>query len=63
MRVTSGEIRVYPTVSFEAKRSAYLDPIRHDPEFAPWNFREIPTDFEFLRGSNSYLSISRRPGS
>lgn len=63
MRITAGEIRIYPTVSFEARRSRYLDQIVRESEFATWKFKEVATDFEFLWRSNSYLSISRRSGS
>jgi SAM-dependent methyltransferase len=60
MRVTRGEIRIYPIVTFEAERSRYLSSVRGEPEFASWSFEEVPTDFEFLRNSNSYLKIRRR---
>jgi hypothetical protein len=60
MRITRGEIRIYPTVTFEAQRSRFLDGIVKEPEFSAWKFQEVATDFEFLRGSNSYLSISRQ---
>ena len=56
IRVTSGEARIYPIVTFEATRSAFLDRLRED--FSSLRFREVETDFEFLRGSNYYLSIT-----
>jgi hypothetical protein len=59
-RVTRDEVRIYPTVTFEARRSTYLDRIKVDPALGHLEFREVPTDFEFLVGSNSYLSIRRR---
>ena len=55
MRVTSGEARIYPIVTFEAKRSTFLDRLPED--FPSLHFEEVKTDFEFLRGSNYYLSI------
>jgi hypothetical protein len=58
MRVTSGEIRIYPIVTFEAEPSKYLQRIRNEPEFKAWKFEVIPTDFEFLRGSNCYLRLT-----
>ncbi len=60
MRVTRGEVRVYPVVSFEAKRSVYLDRLRSDRELAAFAFEEVRTDFEFLLNSNYYLRITRR---
>ena len=57
MRVTKGEARVYPLVSFEAKRCSYLDPLQHDPDLRHLRFEEVTTDFEFLANSNSFLRI------
>jgi hypothetical protein len=58
MRITSQEIRIYPIVTFEAEPSNYLRRVRAEAEFAPWKFEVVPTDFEFLRGSNCYLRIT-----
>jgi ubiquinone/menaquinone biosynthesis C-methylase UbiE len=56
MRVTRGEARIYPTVSFEAKPSKYLAKLGEDlPEF---HVEVIDTDFEFLRNSNNFLRIT-----
>jgi len=60
MRVTKGEARFYPLVSFEAKRCRYLDPLKHDPELRHLRFAEVTTDFEFLADSNSFLRIQHR---
>lgn len=60
MHVTKGEARIYPLVSFEAKRCAYLDPLRNDPDLRHLRFEEITTDFEFLVNSNSFLKIQHR---
>ena len=59
MRVTRGEARVYPIVTFEAVRSSYLDRLRQDHELRHFAFELVPTDFEFLINSNSYLRIFR----
>ncbi len=59
MRVTRGEARIYPTVTFEAEPSEYLARLRRDPMLKEFALCEVATDFEFLRGSNSYLSIRR----
>ena len=60
MRVTRGEARIYPLVTFETTRSSYLDSLLNDAELRHLKFEEVPTDFEFLVGSNSYLRISHR---
>lgn len=59
LRITRGEIRVYPTVTFEAEPSKCLERVRNDPAFENCRFEVVPTDFEFLRGSNCYLRITK----
>lgn len=60
MRVTRGEARIYPTVTFEAQLSEYLPMLQSDPALNAFEFTEIETDFEFLVNSNSYLRVTRR---
>jgi hypothetical protein len=60
MRVTRGEARIYPTVTFEAQPSEYVPMLRSDPALKRFEFTEIKTDFEFLVGSNSFLRVRRR---
>ena len=55
MRVTRGEARLYPVVTFEARRSQYLDRLKADPDMRHLGFEEVLTDFEFLLNSNYYL--------
>ena len=60
MRVTRGEARMYPLVSFEAVRCSYLDQLKNDPALKEFGFEEVRTDFEFLSNSNFYLRVFRR---
>lgn len=60
MRVTRGEARFYPLVSFEATRCRYVEQLRNDPDLRQFSFEEVTTDFEFLAGSNNFLRV--RPG-
>lgn len=60
MRVTQGEVRCYPIVTFEAQRSRHLSRLAEDPALRHLQFDEVETDFEFLIGSNRYLRIRRR---
>jgi SAM-dependent methyltransferase len=60
MRVTRGEARLYPLVSFEARRCSYLDPLKNDPDLRHLTFEEVETDFEFLVGSNWFLRVRHR---
>jgi len=57
MRVTSGEARLYPGVTFEARRCTYLDRLKEDPDMRHLGFEEVQTDFEFLVNSNYYLRV------
>lgn len=57
MRVTRSEVRIYPTVTFEAEPSEYVARLQSDPACRNFSFEEVRTDFEFLVGSNSFLRI------
>ena len=59
MRVTRGEARIYPTVTFEAQASDYIPMMRADPALRQLAFTEVKTNFEFLVDSNSYLRVMR----
>jgi hypothetical protein len=59
MRVTRGEARVYPIVTFEAARSSYLERLQNDPLLRHCGFEEVRTDFEFLINSDCYLRVCR----
>ncbi len=60
LRVTSHEARFYPLVNFRAERSHFLEKIKVDPAFKDFQFEEVATDFEFLKGSNVFLRVKRR---
>jgi hypothetical protein len=60
MRVTRGEARIYPTVTFEAQPSEYVPMLCSDPALQRFEFTEIKTDFEFVVNSNSFLRVRRR---
>ena len=60
MRVTGGEARLYPIVSFEAVRCGYLDRLKQDGALQHLGFEEVQTDFEFLLNSNYYLRVFHR---
>ena len=57
MRVTRGEARIYPTVTFEAQPSEYIPMLQSDPTLKAFEFTEIKTNFEFLVNSNSFLHV------
>ena len=59
MRVTRGEARLYPIVSFEAQRCRYIEQLQADSDLRHLQFEIVKTDFEFLLNSNFYLSVRR----
>ena len=59
MRVTRGEARIYPTVTFEAHPSDYIPVLQSDLALQRFTFTEIETDFEFLVNSNFFLRVTR----
>lgn len=59
-RVTRGEVRIYPTVTFEAERSSYIPKLLKDAALAGLRFDQVKTDFEFLLNSNSFLRVTAR---
>jgi len=61
MRVTRAELRIYPTVTFEAEPSPYLPRLQADPLCRGLTFELIPTHFEFLAHSNTYLRVTPAP--
>jgi hypothetical protein len=62
-RVTSGEVRIYPIVTFEGVESKYLKQLVNDPDLQELEFDVRKTDFEFLRDSNYVLIIRKKiPG-
>lgn len=56
MRVTAGEARIYPTVTFEAQPSQYIARLQDD--LPNLRFELVATSFEFLRNSNNFLRIT-----
>lgn len=60
MRVTRGEVRIYPLVTFETQQSAYVAQMMSDPTLGCFRFEIVPVEFEFLRNANSCLRVSHR---
>jgi ubiquinone/menaquinone biosynthesis C-methylase UbiE len=56
-RVSSGEVRIYPIVTFEGVRSQYVEQLMNDSELRHLKFEIRQTDFEFLVNSNHVLII------
>jgi hypothetical protein len=58
-RVTSGEIRIYPLMSYELTRSRYLEKLFNDESCHHLHFEIKKVDFEFLNKANEMLIIRK----
>lgn len=51
------EVRIYPTVTFEAEQSEYFKALPRSQKLKGAFFESVQTDFEFLLNSNSFLRV------
>ena len=59
IRLTSGEIRIFPITNFEGRRSVYLEYLFEDDRFKGMKFEIKKTGYEFLKGANEILIIRK----
>lgn len=59
MRVTSDEIRIFPLVDLSCKRYEQLDRLILEIGSRGWNTEELQVPYEFQKGANSMLRITR----
>jgi hypothetical protein len=57
VRITKGEIRIFPIVNLRWKRSGFVDMFLKDPVFSRYDRQIVKVDFEFVRGGNEMLII------
>jgi hypothetical protein len=57
VRITKGEIRIFPIVNLRWKRSGFVDLFLKDPVFSKYDRQIVRVDFEFIRGGNEMLII------
>jgi len=57
IRITSGEIRIFPIVNLRYNRSSFVDKLREDPEFKDHQMEIHRVDYEFLKNGNEMLKI------
>ena len=62
LRITSGEVRIYPITNLRGERCVYVDQLTADPLFAEYEFECVRVDHEFLRNANEMLCIRRAAG-
>lgn len=61
LRITWEEIRIFPLISLDGMRSRFLEPLVHDSVLAGCWTTIRAVDYEFMRGGNEMLVISKRP--
>ncbi|MRN52608.1 SAM-dependent methyltransferase [Paenibacillus monticola] len=59
MRVTQGEIRIFPLVDLSGKRYEHLDSLMEYIISQGWSVEEIKVPYEFQKGANQMLRITR----
>ena len=57
IRITSGEIRIFPIINLRYNRSSFIDKIMKDPEFKDHQMEIHRVDYEFLKNGNEMLKI------
>lgn len=57
LRVTAGEIRIYPITNLRGRRSIYVDRLMQDAAFASATFEMVPVPYEFLRNATEMLRV------
>ena len=53
------DVRIFPLINLDCKPSAYLDPIVRELANAGYRTQVISVDYEFQKGGNQMLRISR----
>jgi len=57
LRVTSGEIRIFPVVDLRGERSKMADAIMHDDSFSRHGISIRHVDYEFMKNANEMMVI------
>ena len=59
LRITRREIRLVPLVNLETERSPFVKNLMTDPDFAHCAFELVPVNYQFIKGGNVMLKVSR----
>lgn len=57
IRLTSGEIRVFPLSNLNGKRSSYVDRVMNDYDFRDLNINIERVNYEFIKGGNEMMVV------
>jgi hypothetical protein len=59
LRVTSGEVRIFPITNLRGERCGYLDLLLEDEAFGAYQFEIVRVNYEFLKNANQMLCVFR----
>lgn len=59
LRITSGEIRIYPLVNLQFQPSEIVEPIMNDPGFEGVSFEIRPSRYNFIKNADSMMVIRK----
>jgi len=59
LRVTTGEVRIYPITNMIFKESPFVGRVMNDPAFSGVSFQTRKTEYEFIKGSNKMLVMRK----
>lgn len=59
LRVTAGEVRLFPLVNLRTERASSVTQLLDDPMFALYDIRIERVDYEFIRNSSEMMIIRR----
>lgn len=57
LRITSGEIRIFPVVNLAGERSAWVEALLRDPELSALSMEIKQVDYEFLKKAKEMMSL------
>lgn len=60
LRVTSGEVRIFPIANLRGKRCVYVDQLMADEVFGDYEFEIVRVNYEFLKNANQMLRVFTR---
>ncbi len=59
LRVSSKEVRIFPLVGLDGKRSLFIERVNQDPFFAEVDLEISSVSYEFFRGADEMLRITK----
>lgn len=59
LRITSGEVRIYPITNLRGERSVYVNPLMAEVALDGCDFEIVLVNYEFLKNANQMLCIRR----